>query len=391
MKVLHINSVAAFGSTATIAEDLCRGLEARGGRAVLAYGRGDASDKASCIRIGSPLSVLAHGAASRISDRHGRYSLAATAAFLRRAEAFRPDLVHLHNLHGYYLNYPMLFAWLRDKKLPVVWTLHDCWAFTGHCAHFIPSGCEKWRSGCGACGQKGSYPKSLLADASSRNHADKRRCFTGLDTLTVVTPSEWLKSLAGQSFLGAYPIRCIHNGVDLGLFRPDGPEYPPLSHKEDRILLLGVAGSWAENKGLEDFFRLRQLLDARYRIALVGLSPAQLASLPEGVEGFGRIRSAEELAAIYRSADLFLNPSYADTYPSTQLEALASGTPVLCYDTGGCAEALADRRCVVPRGDVVALAGAIRAEAWRDCVFPARDRLDKQRAIAEYLSLYESL
>lgn len=391
LRVLQINTVASYGSTAALASGLSRCVVERGGSAALAYGRGEAAQELQCIKIGNAVDIGVHGVLSRITDRHAFFSGRATAAFLRKADRFEPDLVHLHNLHGYYLNVRLLFSWLRRKEIPVIWTLHDCWAFTGHCAHFSTAKCEKWRYSCGDCPQKKSYPKSVLVDASARNYRDKRFCFRDLDRLTLVTPSEWLAGVVRESFLGEYPIRTIHNGVDLETFSREGA-VDPRFRGDDRICLLGVAGSWSEAKGLNDFYRLRQRLGDGYRIVLVGLSPRQITQLPDGIEGIGPVHSGAELASIYRGADLFLNPSYADTYPTTNLEAQACGLPVICYNIGGCRETLSDPRFAVPCGDLASLEAFITEEKWRSYCFPSTaEELGCDRAMAEYIALYESL
>ncbi len=393
MKIAQVNSVCS-GSTGRISAGVARVLAANGDKSLLLYGRGGGADGIDCERVESAAGFYLHTLYARLSDRQGFASAAATRRLVGRMAEYGPDVIQLHNLHGYYLNYRILFDYLRRAGTPVVWTLHDCHAFTGHCAFFDMAGCDKWKSGCGNCPQKRAYPKSVLLDRSARNYAEKRALFAGLKNLTVVTPSNWLKALAEESFLGDYPIKTIYNGIDPAVFRPADSDLRRRYEIGDGTLVLGVANVWEPRKGLTDVLALAKALGNDAKVALIGLSDRQMKRLPQGVIGIGRTADANELAAWYTAADVFVNPTLEDNFPTTQIEALACGTPVVCYDTGGCAEAL-DETCgvAVRKGDVGGLAeGIARARKMKrqDCLRRAA-AFDQTDRFAEYAALYKTL
>lgn len=341
MKVLQINSVCGYGSTGRIAADLARTLSANGDECLIAYGRGQAPEDLKSIRIGKELDVSLHGVSSRMTDRHGFYSRRATQRFLKTAEEYRPDLIHLHNLHGYYLHLPTLFEWLRASGKPVVWTLHDCWAFTGHCAYFDYAGCDRWKEKCFDCPQRKEYPASLLSDASTWNYEQKKALFSSLPDLTLVTPSEWLAGLVRQSFLQSYPVQTIHNGIDTAVFQPTPSDFRKRHGLQGHSIILGVASVWEPRKGLSFLEELSKRMDpSRFAVVVVGVSEKQKKGLPAHMLGLTRTDSVRELAEIYTAADVFVNPTLEDNYPTTNLEALACGTPVITFDTGGCRESV---------------------------------------------------
>ena len=364
MKYLFINSVAGFGSTGRIAADKCRELMAQGHECRLAFGR----DKANCddiptIQIGTPTDYKLHGVMSRLLDNHGFGSKAATRRFLEQVREYDPDVIWLHNVHGYYIHIGELFAYLRESGKKIYWTLHDCWSFTGHCAYFDFVGCDKWRTGCHDCPQKGSYPASVLRDNSRGNWEAKRALFTGIPNLTLITPSQWLADLVKQSYLGEYPVEVVYNTINTGIFKPTPSDFRQkhgLSHKK---IVLGVASVWEERKGLKDFVTLSGLLDDSWKIVLVGLTPELRKQLPEKILALPRTDSAAQLAEIYSAADVFANPTYEENYPTVNLEARACGTRVVCYDAGGSGETLGEADVLVPKGDVQAMLTAILQES----------------------------
>lgn len=345
--------------------------------------------------VGTRVDAYIHAAwHSRLRDAHGLGSRGATRRFLTTVElVVRPDIIHLHNIHGYYLNYPELFDFIVRMRIPVIWTMHDCWAFTGHCANYLAAGCDGWRHGCIRCSNLGAYPASKV-DKAARNYDLKRAVFGSVaDLLTVVTPSRWLAGEVRESFLGKMDIRTIRNGIDLDVFRP----YPAVSHRRTKIVL-GVAAPWQAEKGLDDFIKLRLALDpGKYHIRLVGLSDEQKRRLPAGIEAVGHITDTECLARIYSEADVFVNPTHQDNYPTTALEATACGLPVVTYRVGGSPETVApETGIVVTENDINALALAVKAlsnrnreEAVRACRAYAEVNHDRRRMAAEYLALYE--
>lgn len=369
MKVLMINSVCGIGSTGRICAQTAQRLEREGHEVKIAYGR-DSRVPESCrrfaVRIGSDWDVRLHGVQSRLFDMHGFGSKRATKQFIQWAEAFNPDLVWLHNIHGYYINVELLFAWIKSRSdMQVKWTLHDCWAFTGHCVHFEYVGCTQWKNRCEHCVQKREYPASLLLDRCRANYERKRKAFTGVSNLKLITPCKWLSALVGKSFLKEYPTEVVYNTIDTDVFRPTESRFREDYGLEEKRVILGVAGVWYERKGLGEFMKLAAMLDERYAIVLVGLTQEQIDQLPAGAVGIRRTESAKELAAIYTAADVFVNPTFEDNYPTVNLEAQACGTRVITYATGGAPETIwrADS-CVVPAGDLEALKKRIE-EGWQ--------------------------
>ena len=358
MKVLLINSVCGIGSTGRICTDLAQQFEAQGHEVKIAYGRdGNVPERFRkyAVRIGSDWDVRVHGVGSRLFDAHGLASKRATKQFLKWAEGYHPDLLWLHNIHGYYINYELLFAWIkRHPEMDVKWTLHDCWAFTGHCSHFTMAGCDQWKTHCAHCPQPKKYPARLLFDHSSANFDRKRAAFCGVKHMTLVTPSKWLAGLVGESFLKEYPVKVIYNTVDTKVFKPTESDFRAHYGLTGKKIVLGVASPWSKEKGLDDFLWLAARMDPSYQIVLVGLTRAQINALPQNVIGIERTNSAKELAEIYTAADVFVNPTYEDNYPTTNLEATGCGTPVITYNTGGSPESV-PKENVVPCGDRDAL------------------------------------
>ncbi|WP_346962031.1 glycosyltransferase, partial [Clostridium sp.] len=271
MKVLQINSVCGVGSTGRIATDLYKALEEQGHECLIAYGRGTAPKGIKSIKIGKDLDNYLHVAKTRIFDKHGFESTKATKKFIRKVEEYDPDIIHLHNIHGYYINIELLFNYLKRSNKAIVWTLHDCWAFTGHCAYFDYAGCGKWKDGCSNCEQKKEYPSSILFDNSKFNYENKRRLFTSVNNMIITTPSKWLARIVEESFLGKYPVNVINNGIDLSVFRKSKSNVRKKYLLEDKKVILGVATVWDKRKGFNDFIKLSKVIDEDYRIVLIGL------------------------------------------------------------------------------------------------------------------------
>lgn len=360
MKYLFINSVYGFGSTGRIIADKCEQLKNEGHECAAAYGRACVDNGAAqLIRIGTKPDYLFHAGITRLFDLNGYGSRAATQRSLSQIERFRPDVIWLHNLHGYYLNIGILFKWLKEHpQIKIFWTLHDCWAFTGHCAHFSAVKCNCWKSGCRDCPQLRDYPKTYGSDHSQRNYRKKQSCFTGLMNLTIVVPSEWLARMVRQSFLKEYPVKVSHNQIDKNLFKPTVSNFREHYELNGKTVVLGVASIWDKEKGLFDFCRLREKLGDQFAIVLVGITEKQKNKLPSGILSLPRTASPRELAEIYSAADVFVNPTHQDTYPTVNLEARACGTPVITYDVGGSPES-ADGKYIVKENDIDGLAEQI--------------------------------
>ena len=352
MKYLFINSVAGFGSTGRIAAEKCRELMAEGHECVLAFGR----EKANCddiptVQIGSSLDYKLHGIRCRLLDDHGFGSRTATKRFLDWVKQYNPDVIWLHNIHGYYIHIGLLFDYLRSSGKEIIWTLHDCWSFTGHCAYFDFVCCEKWKTGCHNCPQKGSYPASMGLDGSRSNYAKKRALFTGIPNLRLTVPSYWLEKRVRQSFLKDYPVEVLYNTINRDIFKPAPGNFRKKYGLEDKIILLGVASVWDARKGLQDFIELSRLLDERYKIVLIGLTQEQINALPESMLGLPRTNNLDELVQAYTEADIFLNPSVEETFGMTAMEARCCGTEAIVYQDTACEEIVNQFGGIaVPRG-----------------------------------------
>lgn len=396
MKLLQVNITANWGSHGRIAEEIGQLVISQGWESYIAYGRIANPSKSHLVHIGSMADERLHGFQSRLFDNHGLGSVRVTKSFIKQIDAISPDIIHLHNIHGYYLNYPILFDYLSKLDVPVVWTLHDCWAMTGHCAFFTFANCDKWKNGCHHCENKQSYPKSLLFSRSRRNYTLKQRCFTSVRNLTLVPVSQWLADIVKDSFLSKYPVNMIHNGVDLNMFRVLETRKPSSGRK----MLLGVGSVWEPRKGLTDFVKLRQLLDDSYEIVLIGLTQKQIDSLPAGIHGIARTNNIDELVQYYNKADVFVNPTYEDNFPTTNIEALACGAPVITYNTGGSPEAVdTNTGLVVEYGNINALAEGIRSicnyanteERRLLCRQRAERFFNKNERYQQYIDLYSKL
>lgn len=399
-KLLQINSVVNSGSTGRIAEEIAHTAIASGWESYIAFGRNERYSESNLIRIGNDLGIKMHGLQTRLFDRHGLGSVKSTKLFIQQVDKIKPDIIHLHNIHGYYINIEILFNYLSMVDVPVVWTLHDCWSITGHCTHFSYVGCEKWRTKCYSCPQKNEYPASLFIDRSEKNYILKNELFNSLSNLTLVPVSQWLSDILKDSFLQKYPSSVINNGINTSVFKPTGNnEIRERYGLQNKFILLGVASIWSQRKGLEDFIELSKTLGADYQIILVGLTRKQKDQLPVEILGIERTESVEELAELYASSDVYINTTYEDTFPTTNLESLACGTPVITYNTGGSPESIDESTgIVVEQGNISKLVEAIRVikdngkQYYSDaCVNRVNRLYKKEDRYKEYIDLYESL
>ena len=401
MKVLQINTTVNTTSTGRITEEIGQALQKFGHESHIAYKNvGPAGSTSNLVRIGNDLDVYLHGIKTRVLDRHGFGSKRATEEFVNKIEKINPDVIGLHNLHGYYLNIEVLFNYLKKVQKPVIWTLHDCWPFTGHCSYFDYVNCQKWKTECHDCPLSNKYPASWLADNSTNNFHRKKELFNGLEKLVIVTPSRWLKQLVGQSFLSDYSTEVIHNGIDLDRFKP--AKVNGLKSKYDlsgKTVLLGVASVWDRRKGLKYFIELSERLSDQFKIVLIGLSGDKIRELPERIIAIPRTENIEELVSFYNMADLFVNPTLVDNFPTTNLEALACGTPVVTFDTGGSPEAIDEETgFVVNKKDADQLSQVIEKavqDQSNNRQAKCRDRsiryFNKEDRYRDYIDLYEKV
>lgn len=393
MKVLQINSVYGILSTGRIAYDIVELQKKNGIEPYIASGMGSFDSPYIHVMNGRRY-LKANILLTRLFGRHGFYNRIATRKLIKFMDRVSPDIIHLHNIHGHYINIKMLFEYIQRKNIPVVWTLHDCWAFTGHCPHFDYIGCDRWKRGCGDCPQRRGYPDSWFFDRSKRNFADKKRLFTGVQKMHIVTPSQWLADLAEQSFLGDYPITVINNGIDTEAFKPTPSDIRERLGLQDKFLILGIVSNLNSTKGGQYFLKLSPMLKEDEHILLLSLEGNY--DLPKNITAIGRTESTEELSQIYSAADVFVNPTLQDTFSMINVEAISCGVPVVTFNTGGSAESLTESSGIsVPKGDTEALYKAI--QRVRDNEINREDcrtrglEFDRNKRFEKYIEIYREL
>ena len=395
--LLQINTTCNSGSTGRIAEQISLMAEAEGWDCYIAHGaRYVNKSSLKTIQIGCKLGNILHAIVGEYLGRHGFGSTLATYLFIHKVKKIRPDVVHLHNLHGYYLNIEILFKFLAKADIPVVWTLHDCWAFTGHCTHFESRGCYKWKTECGHCPQLMAQYKSRLVDRSRTNFRIKKSLYADVKNMVIVPVSYWLGSLVRESILNDHEIRVIHNGIDLALFKPVITDLRNrLGISVNKKMILGVVASGF--KGKNEFIALSK--NTHYQVVVVGVNPAWMDGVPDNIICVPRTNSQQELAEYYSAADVFVNPTYDDTLPTTNIESIACGTPVVTYKAGGSPETIDEQTgMAVARGDMDALFEAIeiilrngKQQYAAACRKRAEDNFDKEIRYQDYINLYNKL
>lgn len=395
MVIVQIAS-ASTGGIGRLTRDISDVLNQKGISNYIAYGRGEIFDSERDYMFGSRTEILMHGALTRLTDKTGLYSKNGTLQLLKFLDHVKPNIIQLHNLHGYYLNYEILFQYIKRHNITTVWTLHDCWAYTGHCTHYTFVRCDQWKSQCYRCTQQRRYPTCWFKGNVKENYERKRRAFTGVENLTLVTPSKWLADQTKYSFLKGYETKVINNGIDLKLFRVKGKTDISKYHIPDKKIVLGLASTWGDRKGESDFIRLAAMLPPEYIVVMVGLSSQKIKKLPSNVIGIEHTENVEDLVDIYNTAEIFLNLTYEDNFPTTNLEAMACGTSVLTYRTGGSPESITKEvGYVVPVGDVQAVRNIVVAHRKNhQTILACREnalKYDKNDRFNEYVELYTHL
>lgn len=399
MRIVELNTYCGNGSTGRIAVDIADYAAKQSAETIIGFGAGVVPPEAEvyALRMGGKIGRKWHGVIRKLLDMEGYGSLHATRRLIGFLKEYQPDVVHLHNIHGCYLNHRLLFRYLRAANVPVLWTLHDCWPFTGHCAYFDFVGCDRWKTSCHHCPQQVSYPTCVGLDGSKRNYMRRRKLFTSLPQLTLVTPCAWLKGLLEYSFLSNVPVKVIYNGVNRDLFYPRDSKLREKNGIVAPFVVLAVASEWEERKGLKYLPELAKKLGADYQLVVIGLTEAQITELPKGMLGLARTASTRELAQWYSTADCLVNPTMEDNMPLVNLEALACGTPVAVFRTGGCPECVNDAcGAVVEKGDVAALAEAARqlcatkGVMQTECAAQA-EHFDSQLCAKAYWDLYQEV
>ena len=388
MKVLFINTVYGKGSTGRIIKEIGQVLLKNGHDYMAAYGRGPDGNDGHSYRIGGKWSVYTHALLTRLTDRAGFYSKKATKNLVKFIDKYNPDVIHLHNLHGYYVNLEVLFNYLKnDYKGKVVWTLHDCWAFTGHCVHYTYAKCDKWKTGCHHCPEKGSYPASMAADNSRDNYENKKRIFTGVPNMSIVTVSQWLKEQAEASFLGCYPVVRVYNGVDYEVFRPLPSNIREKLGVGEAKMILSVSDGWNDRKGFDRLLAVAKHAPADWRFVIVGLDAKQIPGLPENCIGLERTWNQEELVQLYTAADVFYNPSVEETFGLVTAEAIACGTPAVVMNATACPEPLDGQGIVLQGLETAEALSAFEMLLTRD-PFTPEQTFTEEKMVAGYLTVY---
>ncbi len=406
-RLLQINPVMRVStSTGRIMNEIGELAIKNGWESYIAYSKGRDGIKSSnshIVPIGNKLSVAWHGVMTRLFDRHGLSSDCATKQFIWQIKQIKPDVIHIHNIHGYFLNYKLLFDYLSKCGIPEIWSVHDCWLYTGHFYYYSYVGCNKWQRGCCNCPQQRKFPASLLVDRSRRNFIDKKEAFTSVPAslMKIVPVSEWIREQMSHSFLKECNFEVIHNGIDINIFQPtpnDGikAKYGLLGK---RHIILGVASIWSEEKGWDDFMQLATMLNDDEVIVLVGVDDDKKRLLPDNIIGISRTENIAELANLYSLADVFVNPTWQDNYPTVNLESIACGTPVVTYRTGGSIEVITPQTgVIIDQGDVKGILNAVRDIEKKGkkyycegCRQYAIDNFNKEERYADYLRLYDEM
>lgn len=362
MKILIINITCDETSVGRICVDIANAAISNDDEAIIAYGRGKVSKryKGKTYKIGNKRDIALHLLESRLFDKHGFGSKKATKKLISWVERYNPDKIYLQNIHGYYLNVEELFIYLQKCGKEIIWTLHDCWAFTGHCSHYMVVKCDKWKKGCKRpCPGSKEYPKTLFKSRCNNNYNKKRKLFTGIENINIVVPCQWLADEVKKSFLREYPVSIKYNEIDTNIFKPTDSNFRKEYKLQDKVVVLAVASIWTQQKGFNDLIELNNWLDHEIKIVIVGVNKKQKKRLPSGFICIERTNDKKELAGLYTMADFFVNMTHADTYPTVNIEAKACGTKVITYNVGGCRETIGKGDYLVNEGDVFATAKII--------------------------------
>ncbi len=400
MKLLQINSYCNIGSTGRLAEDLGQVAIKKGWESYIAYGREGKESRSNVFKIDTSWEVYLHAIYSRLLDRHCFGSFFATKRLVKFIKQIQPDIIQIHNLHGYYVNIPVLFRYLQESKIPVVWSLHDCWTMTGHCSHFVLAKCDKWKTMCEKCPIINDYPTAYI-DQSRRNYLEKKQYFTRLPNLNIVSASKWLANIVKQSYFADKPIHIIPNGIDTSIFHPytNGDVIRKKYNLDKKFVIIATGTSWDNAKGLKDFYKLQEVLPEDCRIVLVGLSSSQINELPSTILGLPRTSSAVEMAELYSMADVVLSLSYMEAFGLTPIEGYACGTPAIVYNCTSTPELITDQTgFVVEPGDISEVLEKLMIikekgkASYRDaCVKEGITKYSKEVCFERYINMYQTI
>lgn len=392
MKVVEINSVSR-GSTGNIMLNIANVVRKNGD---IAYTFSEKRKGVTAPKghefFGSSLENMLHRLYSVTSGISGTGSKHGTKKLIEELKRIEPDIIHLHNLHGWFVNVPMLFDFIRKKHIKTIWTLHDCWGFTAQCSHFTIEKCEKWKTGCYECPRYKTYPYTYV-DQTEKMWKLKKQWFSGIDNLTIVTPSDWLANLVKQSFLQKYEVKVINNGINLKIFKPLKSDFREQRGIQNKIVL-GVSSVWNNHKGLDVFIKLSEILGSQYTIVLVGTDEKLDTLLPDKIVSIHRTNNQSQLAEIYSVADVFVNPTREENFPTVNIEAIACGTPVVTFRTGGSPEIINDETgFVVECDDTEDLRNKIvevceKKDVYREECMKRSKMFDMYEKFQEYYNLY---
>jgi len=400
--LLQINAVSNYGSTGKIMENIAGVAEKHGWDNYIACGgRYSQPSKYHTYIISSKCENYFAALHTLLTDRHGFALERQTKAFVKWIDTIKPDIIHLHNIHSYYLNIEVLFRYLSENEIPVVWTLHDCWAFTGHCSHFIKIKCDKWKTICCDCELKHDFPKSLFLDKSYQNFQNKKRLFCSLNRMVITPVSKWLADMTSLSFLNKYPINVVYNGIDTNLFKPvEGDSLKIKNNLQNKHIILGVSNDWGLMKGLKDYFALNQIMDSNCQIVLIGMNDKQISEYGDkGILCIPRTKSVDELVEWYSAADVVLSLSYAETFGLPMVEGFSCGTPAIVYDDTALSELITPETGYrVPVGNIEEVKKCIEKLCKKGkesysakCIERARKTYDKEVNYQKYIDLYNEL
>lgn len=400
MRVLIINVRIGSGSVGKIVVDLYNDLKRDGHECKIAYARGGIASvpENDTIKISNMIDMGLHFLASTLFGKTATYSRIETKKFLKKVDYFHPDVVHIHGIYGYYINMEVLFDYLRERKIPLVTTMHSCWDYTGHCCYFSYAGCDQWKDGCRNCPQKNTYPKAIICEDVKLNYALKKRLYNSLDKCVVVSPCEWMNDNVSNSFLSNLNTKVINNGIDLSKFKPnhDISYIDSLHLNPQNVHILAIANTWDARKGFNDVIELSKRLKENCKIILIGkITKQQKSMLNDKILYISRTEKFDELVALYSFADILFNPTYDDNYPTVLLEAIACHTAIATYDTGGCSEIIRYNRfgiCVEKKNYDSVIQYAIDIHTGEKRIdYDDLSHIDKHNMTGQYIELYHEL
>ena len=396
MKVLLIDVVCKYGSTGKIVYDLYSQINASGDEAAICYGRGPKLKEKNIFKFSFDFETLLHAFLTRITGFTGCFSYFSTRRLIKFIKKFKPDVVHIHELHAYFLNVVPLLKFLKKQNIKVVHTLHCAYSYTGKCGHHFE--CEKWKTECGKCPRLHEYISTSFFDRTKRMFNSKKKAFTGFKDFTVVSPSKWLGDFAKQSFLGQYPIKIIPNGIDCSIFYPRETNELRKKfniNKDEKVVLAVAPNLMSSAKGGKLVMEIAdKMKDENVKFVMVGLNDINIEH-SSNVILFERTNNQDQLAEFYSLADAFVICSDKENFPTTCIEAQCCGTPVCGFDVGGTKEtSILDKNTFVEYGKIDNLIEIIRnilGENYKqkfEIAKEAKKMFDKHNFFERYLELY---